>query len=763
MPVVHEVPAEHRVGDAGREREHGAELDGLHLGPAQQVDDRVPDDRDRGESDQAALEDRAEVLDLAVTVGVVAVGRSAGEHQAAEREHRRHDVDDRLERVGQDRGRPGELVGGVLDGEQPAPDDERDEPRPQAHSLFRIQRYGRFLHELVLLPGVLFTSADGSDTTSRIVRSPRNRLAAGSALALFAIVEILAVTSAIADEADAWRSDWELAQGFAIDIDSEGYRFPTSIAFVPNPGPRPKDPLYFVTELRGALKVVTNDRSVLTFADSFFHLTLPYELPNMRAEIGLGAVCLDPEHGYVFASFAYQDEAGRLHNDIVRFDSTPGTFSVLPSGSRRFTNIFAEFPSSRSHQIGHMSVHDGALYVAVGDALQSSAGRDIDSILGKVLRMSLDGKPLRDNPFYSGARVPKARDYVWAYGLRNPFGLVGAGAELFAAENGPNVDRLVRIERGRDYGYDGSDWSMGTNALAVFSPSVGPAQAAWLPLASEVFPKANRGAFYVAFGGSMTLPPGPGLRGERSIVAVSYDPTSGRLLRGIEPLLRYRGAALQLPAGVAFGPDGLYVAPLFPVREDSSAILRVSYAPEREHPFRIDRDESPAVLLAVHGCNGCHTSYEGQSSIGPSLDPPTLVASVARRVNAAGYAEELRRIDDLTDEPYASTRGARHEVASATGKEKVRLWLKYRIMEPRFDTTVSMMPNQDVSAAQADRLATHLVDLGWKDAEAQLPPRGVFARVRSLFPTPRYRHFVIPLVIGLAVGYAVALRRRRRD
>jgi hypothetical protein len=92
------------------------------------------------------------------------------------------------------------------------------------------------------------------------------------------------------DEGQAWRRDWELEEGFALDIDSEGYRFPTSIVFVPEPGPGPKDPLYFVTELRGAIKVVTNDRTVHTFADDFFRLELPYELPNMRAEIGLGAV-----------------------------------------------------------------------------------------------------------------------------------------------------------------------------------------------------------------------------------------------------------------------------------------------------------------------------------------------------------------------------------------------------------------------------------------------------------------------------------------
>ena len=578
-------------------------------------------------------------------------------------------------------------------------------------------------------------------------------------MALLALLEPVGVEAN--PEGEDWRAEWELARGFALDVDTDGYHFPTSIAFVPSPGPGPKDPLYFVTELRGKLKVVTNDRSVLTFAEDFFHLALPYELPNMRAEIGLGAVALDPEHGYVFASFAYQDDEGALHNDIVRFETEPGTFAIRPSDSMRFTDVFDEFGSSRSHQIGHMSVYQGALFVAVGDALQSNNGKNLDSVLGKVLRMSLDGKPLKDNPFYTNSPVPRPRDYVWAYGLRNPFGLVRAGAKLFAAENGPSVDRFVEVERGRDYGYDGSDWSMGTNALAVFAPSVGPSQAAWLPEDSEVFPAERRGKFYVAFGGSIMTPPGPGLRGERSVVALSYDRASGRLERGIEALLRFRGDDLQLPAGLAFGPDGLYVAPLFPSGGGRSPILRVSYDPERGHPFQVDRDETAVVLLAAHGCNGCHASYEGQPSIGPSLDPPTLVQKVMDRVSSAGYTDELRRIDALDEEPYASYRGARREVEAAKGKEKARLWLKYRIMEPRFDTTVSMMPNQDVSQAHAERLASYFVDNGWSEEAATAgKPSGLAAGIRSRMPRPRYRHVVLGLLAGVAAGYALARRHR---
>ena len=52
-----------------------------------------------------------------------------------------------------------------------------------------------------------------------------------------------------------WRADWSVAEGFTLRRDASGFRFPTAIAFVPQPGRAPGDPLYFVTELQGAIKV----------------------------------------------------------------------------------------------------------------------------------------------------------------------------------------------------------------------------------------------------------------------------------------------------------------------------------------------------------------------------------------------------------------------------------------------------------------------------------------------------------------------------
>jgi hypothetical protein len=140
-----------------------------------------------------------------------------------------------------------------------------------------------------------------------------------------------------------WRSDWAVADRFTIVEDTTGYHFPSAIAFVPEPGPDPKDPLYFVTELRGTLKVVTNDRSIFTFAENVFQFKPTEELPSGQGQGGMGGICLDPAHGYIFVTFLYTDANGRMRNNIVRYQSKPGTFSLQPESFTAFTEVFANY------------------------------------------------------------------------------------------------------------------------------------------------------------------------------------------------------------------------------------------------------------------------------------------------------------------------------------------------------------------------------------------------------------------------------------
>ena len=82
---------------------------------------------------------------------------------------------------------------------------------------------------------------------------------------LFAVLSLLLLTvgfaiaapRAQAQQVDGWISDWAVEEGFSISIDTEGYAFPSALAFVPQPGDAPDDVLYFVNELDGVVKAVS--------------------------------------------------------------------------------------------------------------------------------------------------------------------------------------------------------------------------------------------------------------------------------------------------------------------------------------------------------------------------------------------------------------------------------------------------------------------------------------------------------------------------
>ncbi len=71
----------------------------------------------------------------------------------------------------------------------------------------------------------------------------------------------------------------------------------------------------------------------------------------------------------------------------------------------------------------------------------------------EILRMTLGGDPLTDNPFHDAGNGIGPRDYVYAYGFRNPFGGAWRAADgaHYEVENGPSVDRLARVDAGANY------------------------------------------------------------------------------------------------------------------------------------------------------------------------------------------------------------------------------------------------------------------------------------------------------------------------
>lgn len=109
---------------------------------------------------------------------------------------------------------------------------------------------------------------------------------------------------------------------------------------------------------------------------------------------------------------------------------------------------------------------DGYLYVSVGDGggEQSANGQNLDTLLGKILRLDVDGSDANrnyaipaDNPFANGN---DGRPEIWAYGLRNPFrfSFDRATAGLYIGDVGQHdweeIDSGAPRRGGLNYGWD---------------------------------------------------------------------------------------------------------------------------------------------------------------------------------------------------------------------------------------------------------------------------------------------------------------------
>lgn len=608
---------------------------------------------------------------------------------------------------------------------------------------------------------------------------------AGVAIAVASVTIILLTTSSQStDSAADFKSDWAVQRGFDITFDADGFRFPTAIAFIPNPGNEPKDPLYFVTELRGAIKVVTNDRTVFTFADEFFTLRPKKgEVRIIDQEIGMAGICLAPEQGLLFVTFAYHDSDSILRNNITRFQSIPETFSLTPTSQIDFTEVFEPYPSGPSHQIGGCQVSDDLLYASVADAHLKDQSQRTDSMLGKIVRMTLDGRPVPDNPYYQDDEIGKAQNYIWASGFRNPFGLKIVDGQVFVSDNGPTVDRFLQVKQGGNYLYDGTNTSIGTNADTVFSPGRGVAQLDNYPQSSDLFPnRFNDNLFLTMTGNPQVL-----REGFPAIWSIPYDFSKDELSGVAQPLIRYRGNQNQVVSGLGFGPDGLYFALLAPNDNGSSQVLKIRYAPEADYPFTLADEVNPIVLINTHGCLACHSLLNNREGvIGPSLDRNDLLPRLEARLNSKAYALNLEELDLLDAEPFAAYRDTRHAIAQAQGLEKINLWIYNRILEPKFDDRDAAMPSQGLSDAQAKAVADYLSGISSEASRADKSRSSietatsavyekVFRRIENRLPYPTRENAKVFLTLMFVAGVLtgalllklsiqlLAFRRRRKS
>jgi glucose/arabinose dehydrogenase len=160
-----------------------------------------------------------------------------------------------------------------------------------------------------------------------------------------------------------------------------------------------------------------------------------------RSESGLLGLALHPDwkaqpYVYVMYSFALGQGIG---NRLVRMRYQNGAL-----GSEEI--LLDSLRGAGNHDGSRLAIGpDRLLYVTTGDA--TGAPQDTTSFGGKILRLTLDGKPAPGNRF---------KNHVYTYGHRNPQGLVfhPTTGKLYSAEHGNSTDDEVNlILPGRNYGY----------------------------------------------------------------------------------------------------------------------------------------------------------------------------------------------------------------------------------------------------------------------------------------------------------------------
>ncbi len=173
----------------------------------------------------------------------------------------------------------------------------------------------------------------------------------------------------------------------------------------------------FVVEQRGVVKVVQDGRLQETpFLD------LSDRVDDSGFEQGLLGLAFHPDftrNGELYVN--YTNDGG---NTIVsRFVAAAGAAQVDPGSEQVLLRVDQPFSN---HNGGDLEFGpDGFLYIATGDGGAAADpfgnGQRLDTPLGKLLRIDVDGgDPYAippGNPFAAGGGLPE----IWAYGLRNPW------------------------------------------------------------------------------------------------------------------------------------------------------------------------------------------------------------------------------------------------------------------------------------------------------------------------------------------------------
>ncbi len=214
-----------------------------------------------------------------------------------------------------------------------------------------------------------------------------------------------------------------------------------------------------ITSLPDGRLMITEKEGTMRIATQQGELSEPITgLPEVdsRRQGGLLGLALDPdftENRMVYWTFSQPVEGGNLtavakgrladdektiENAQVIYQATPAYDGALHYGSRILFD-----------QTGNIIFSTGER----SDLETRAQAQDLNSALGKIIRITKDGKPAPGNPFED---KDNARAEIYSYGHRNVQGLAlhPVTGDLWDSEFGPQAgDEINLVEPGKNYGW----------------------------------------------------------------------------------------------------------------------------------------------------------------------------------------------------------------------------------------------------------------------------------------------------------------------
>ncbi len=256
---------------------------------------------------------------------------------------------------------------------------------------------------------------------------------------------------------------------------------PWALAFLP-------DGKFLVTErLPGKLRVISPDGAIAPPVTGLEALNTGW------AQTGLFDLALDPKfntnHRIFFTFFGFdRGEISGIRVARATFNQAANSLSdvkVIFQARPQTPNDSRTGVGSRSG--GRMAIgKDGFLYITIGDRDTGGqrawrVAQTLDTHLGKILRITQDGKPAPGNPYIGQA---DALPEIWARGGRSQEGLAfDNDGNLWETEHGPRGgDELNLVKKGANYG-----WPISSHGIDYPGPPIGDGDVALTGIEQPVY------------------------------------------------------------------------------------------------------------------------------------------------------------------------------------------------------------------------------------------------------------------------------------